>query len=69
MPKNDEPAWGFYAGAGLQIAVGVGLGFVVGWWLDKKFGTSPWFVLSGSMLGLASGMYLLIKDVMRMNKT
>jgi F0F1-type ATP synthase assembly protein I len=65
---DPDPDWGRYVGVGLQMLVGVGLGFVVGRWLDRKFGWEPWGVFAGTMLGLAAGMYLLIKDAIRMNK-
>ncbi len=69
MPEKDDiPNWGRHLGHGLQMLVGVGLGLLVGKWLDKKFGWEPWGVLVGSMLGLAAGMYLLIRDAIRMNK-
>jgi ATP synthase protein I len=69
MPKNpDEQNWGQYLGMGLQMGVGVGLGVLVGTWLDRKYGWSPWGVTVGAMLGLAAGMYLLIKEALRMNK-
>lgn len=66
--SDSDPGWGRHLGVGLQMLVGVGLGFVVGNWLDKKYGWSPWGVMACTMLGLASGMYLLIKDAIRMNK-
>jgi F0F1-type ATP synthase assembly protein I len=66
---QDDPAnWGKYLSYGLQIAAGVTLGALVGNWLDHKFNWSPWGILVGCMLGLASGMYLLIKDALKMNK-
>lgn len=68
MASQQGPNWGQYLGLGLEMAVGVGLGYVVGSWLDKKYGWAPWGVLVGSMLGLAGGMYLLIKQALRMNK-
>src|SRR5205823_3862442 len=69
MPRQDQDVnWGRYAGIGLQMLVGVGLGYVVGSWLDRKYGWAPWGVMVGSMLGLAGGMYLLIKDAIRINK-
>jgi F0F1-type ATP synthase assembly protein I len=66
-PETD-PGWGRHLGAGLQMLVGVLLGYFVGNWLDKKYGWAPWGVLFGVALGLAGGMYLLIKDALRMNK-
>ncbi len=68
MPKNDEPGFGHIFGIGLQVAVGVGVGFIVGSWLDKKYGLAPWGTLVGCMLGLAGGLYLLIKEGMQANK-
>jgi F0F1-type ATP synthase assembly protein I len=73
-PKPKTPGrdidvhWGQYLGIGLQILVGVVLGFFAGDWLDRRYGWTPWGVLIGVMLGLAGGMYLLIKDAIRINK-
>ena len=68
MAKDQDPSWAGYASIGLQIAVGVGLGALIGSWLDNKFNWTPWGVITGSMLGLASGLYLLIKEAMKLNK-
>lgn len=68
MPKDDDVNWGHLAGIGLQMAVGVVLGLVVGHWLDKRFGWESRGTLIGLFVGLAGGMYLLIKDAIRINK-
>ena len=65
---DDQVNWGQYVGVGLQIGVGVALGLMVGHWLDNKYQWGPWGTLVCTMLGLAGGMYLLIKDAMRINK-
>jgi F0F1-type ATP synthase assembly protein I len=65
MPQDQNTNWGSLAGVGLQIGVGVGLGCVVGWWLDKRYGWSPWGVIVGAMLGLASGKYLKNKATLK----
>lgn len=65
---DDDVNWGALAAVGLQVAVGVALGYGVGWWLDRRFGWAPWGAVVGSMLGLASGLYLLMKDVARLNR-
>lgn len=67
MPDSNEPNWGRYVGMGLEVAVGVGLGSLVGWWLDRRYQWS-WGTVIGAMIGLASGMYLLIRETTRMNK-
>jgi ATP synthase protein I len=53
---------------GLQVAIGVALGLIVGTWLDKRYGWSPWGSTIGAMVGLAGGLYLLIKEAFRINK-
>ena len=69
MPKRpDDVEWGRYLGVGLQMLAGVGLGLIVGQWLDRRYHWEPWGTTIGAMLGLAGGMYLLIKDAVRMNK-
>ena len=65
---GDDPSWGKHLGTGLQMLAGVGLGLFVGNWLDRKYGWAPWGLLVCTMLGLAAGMYVLIKDAIRMNK-
>jgi F0F1-type ATP synthase assembly protein I len=68
MPDDSNMNWGRYVGIGLEIAVGVALGYFVGGWLDKRYGWNGYGVLGGVMLGIAAGMYLLIRDAIRINK-
>ena len=70
MPQTDpsQQNWGRYLGIGLEIAIGVALGYVIGAWIDRRWDSSPWGVLAGTMIGLAGGLYLLIKDAIRMNR-
>jgi F0F1-type ATP synthase assembly protein I len=70
MPGDDSNSngnWGKFVGLGLEMAVGVGLGYLVGTWLDKKYGWAPRGVLIGTLVGVAGGMYLLIKTALQMN--
>jgi len=70
MPQTDpnQQNWGKYLGIGLEIAVGVALGYLIGVWVDRRWNSSPWGVLAGTMIGLAGGLYLLIRDAFRMNR-
>jgi F0F1-type ATP synthase assembly protein I len=69
QPRDaNQQNWGRYFGIGLEIALGVGIGYVVGAWLDRRYGWTPWGVIAGTMIGLAAGLYLLIKEALRMNK-
>lgn len=46
---------GPYLNLGLQLAVAVGLGMVLGWWVDKKLNTFPLFLLLGLCIGAVAG--------------
>jgi F0F1-type ATP synthase assembly protein I len=65
---SDNQNWGRYLGIGLEIGIGCVLGYLVGAWLDKRFGWNGKGVLIGVCIGLAAGMYLMIKDAIRANK-
>jgi ATP synthase protein I len=68
MAGENQTNWGQGLAMGFEMAIGVGVGYFVGTWIDKKFGSAPWGFLVGSMLGLIAGAYLLIKEVNRMDK-
>ena len=68
MADENEPSWGHYLGLGLQVAVGAVLGLVIGQWLDHRYGWGDKATLIGVGLGIAAGMYLLIREGIRANK-
>ena len=35
---------------------------LVGYWIDGKFGTSPWGILIGVFVGIGGGLYNLVKE-------
>lgn len=39
-----------------------------GYWLDERYGWSPWGLLAGLLLGTAAGLYRLIRDAEKLNK-
>jgi F0F1-type ATP synthase assembly protein I len=52
-----------YAGLGLTFAFTL-LAFAgIGYWLDERFGTSPWLLIAGVFLGFAGALYSLIHKV------
>jgi F0F1-type ATP synthase assembly protein I len=51
-------------GSGIQLAAAVTLFFFIGRWLDGKFGTEPWLMLAGALIGAGGGMYRFIKTAM-----
>jgi F0F1-type ATP synthase assembly protein I len=68
LADDDNSGWGKGFTYGLEVAVGIGLGCLIGTWWDKHYHTGPWGLLIGIMLGCAAGMYLLIKDMNRDGK-
>ncbi len=44
-----------FIGLGFEIVVPVLFGLLLGYWLDSWLGTKPWFLLAGSLLGMAAG--------------
>ena len=56
------PSWVRHSGVGLELAgATAGLAFV-GYWIDGRFGTQPWGILGGVVIGLAGGLYNLVRE-------
>ena len=53
---------------GLYPAAGVLLGLGVGWWLGQSLSWGVWGPLGGAAVGLVAGLYLLIKEGMRISR-
>lgn len=58
--ENPLVAYAKYSAIGIEFAVAAIVGIVGGSYVDSYFGTNPWGVFLGSLLGLASGFYRLI---------
>ncbi len=48
-------------GLGWYVAVCIVIGVFAGLWLDRKFETSPAFLLAGTLLGVATAFYGMYK--------
>ncbi len=57
-----------YLNLGYVWAASVILFTAVGWYLDKKWHSSPWLTLVGAVLGVATGFYQFFKTVMNLEK-
>jgi F0F1-type ATP synthase assembly protein I len=57
-----------FAGVGLQFAVSIVLFALAGIWLDKRLGTSPWFVLVMALGGSALSFWSMYRRVSRKGK-
>lgn len=53
-----------YAGLGIELVAAVGLLALGGWWIDGRFGTAPWGLAVGALLGLVGGMAHLVRTAM-----
>lgn len=64
-PADDDYGWARWASVGLEFGLAVAVFFLGGRWLDGTLGTDPWLTLTGALLGVAAGMYLLIRTAVR----
>lgn len=51
---------GLYSGVGIQLVILIVAGLFGGRFLDQQWGTSPWLLLLGVILGTATGFYNLV---------
>jgi F0F1-type ATP synthase assembly protein I len=56
------PGWVRYSGTGLELAGAVAGFALVGYWVDRHYGTEPWGIVSGLVLGIVGGLYNLVKQ-------
>jgi len=61
--RGDGVSGGEFAGIGLQFAVVILVFTAVGVWLDRRFGTSPWFLLVFVFAGAGGGFYSMYRKV------
>lgn len=64
MPRQQHkrPSWVRYSGMGVEIAAAIGGFVLLGYWIDHHWGTNPWGVVVGLVLGLVGGMYNLVRE-------
>ena len=56
------PGWVRYSSVGLELAGAIGGLTLVGYWIDRRFGTTPWGMLVGVVIGLVGGLYNLVRE-------
>jgi ATP synthase protein I len=71
-PPPSKPSWpqmmrsiGPYMNIGWTFVVALGLGILVGRWLDSWLGTDPWLFLIGAVFGIIVGFYSFFLIVLR----
>ena len=61
-PDRGYPSWVRHAGIGLELAGAVAGFALIGYWIDSRYGTSPWGLVVGVGLGLVGGLYNFVKQ-------
>jgi len=62
MSDQRFPGWVRYSGVGLELAgATAGLAFA-GHWIDGRYGTAPWGILLGVVIGIVGGLYNLVRE-------
>ena len=56
------PGWVRYSSVGLELAGATAVLALVGYWVDGHYGTQPWGILAGVIIGLVGGLYNLITE-------
>ena len=63
--RPKPPTWVAMSGLGFEFVGAILLPGALGWWIDRKAGTTPWIMLVGGLLGFAIGLRLLMRSVSR----
>jgi len=57
-----------FTGLGIQLAVTIVAGVLVGRWVDRKAGTEGIFAIIGALVGFGGTLYFLVRDLSRHNR-
>lgn len=57
--------YGLFSTAALELGLSVAAGVFGGKWVDQRFGTSPWLMVLGLILGCVLGFYLLYQALLK----
>lgn len=71
MDKEGKKLWrtlGYLSTIGLTMALSVGIGAVLGHWLDEKFGTTPWLFFVFLGFGIAAAFRNLHRMYKKLQK-
>jgi ATP synthase protein I len=60
--------FGVLGSVGLHLVLGTFTGLAIGYFLDRAFGTNPWFTLIFLVLGVAAGFTNLFRVLRRHQK-
>ena len=61
-PDKGYPGWVRHAGVGIELAGATAGLALVGYWIDGRFGSAPWGIIGGVVIGLVGGLYNLVRE-------
>lgn len=56
-----------WSAIGIQFGVSIAIGTIGGQWLDERFGTEPWLLVSGIVLGSVAAFWDIYRLARRTN--
>jgi ATP synthase protein I len=59
------PNWVRHSGVGLELAGAVAGFALIGYWIDRHFGTNPWGIVVGVVLGIVGGLYNFVREALQ----
>ena len=68
MVERERPGQGrrrpeiSLAGIGFDLAASVGVGALLGWWIDRRFETAPWGVVICSSVAIIGGLLNFVRS-------
>ena len=64
-PYRPLRAAGVLGGLGFLLVATTMLGYWVGHWFDRRWGTDPWLSVVGLLLGVAAGLVEMVRLINR----
>jgi len=62
--RPEQRAWRL-AGLGIELAGAIGGFCLLGYWIDRHYGTHPWGLLIGAICGLIGGFTNFIRSTLK----
>ena len=63
MQKKDWRELFVFSTLGIEVGAAVGIGAVIGFFLDKRYNTQPWLLLLFMFFGIAAATQAVIREV------
>jgi F0F1-type ATP synthase assembly protein I len=58
-----------YLTLGSEIALTIGAPILIGFWIDSRYDTSPWFILGGVLFAMIMLVWMLIRLNRKLNRS